>query len=40
MATAMVKEYTQVEGVLAGFGVNLELVSELSCGIGVSEVAE
>jgi hypothetical protein len=29
-----------VEGVLAGFGVDLEVVSDLSRGIGVSEMAE
>jgi hypothetical protein len=34
------KEYAQVEGVLARFGVDLELVSDLSRGIGVSETAE
>jgi hypothetical protein len=34
------KEYAQMEGVLAGFGVDLELVSDLSRGIGVSEMAE
>jgi hypothetical protein len=36
----IVKEYAQAEGVSAGFGVDLELVSNLSCGIGVSEMAE
>ncbi len=34
------KEYAQVEGVLAGFRVDLESTSDLSCGIGVSETAE
>ncbi len=34
------KEYAQVEGVLAGFGVDSELVSDLSRGIEVSETAE
>ncbi len=35
-----VKEYAQAEEVLAGFGVDLVLASDLSCGIGVSEMAE
>jgi hypothetical protein len=35
-----VKEYAQAEGVSAGFGVDSKLVSDLSCGIGVSEMAE
>jgi hypothetical protein len=35
-----VKKYAQAEGVLAGFGVDLELASDLSRGIGVSETAE
>ncbi len=34
------KEYAQAEGVLAGFRVDSELASDLSCGIGVSETAE
>ncbi len=34
------KEYAQAEGVLAGFGVDSESASDLSCGIGVSEMAE
>jgi hypothetical protein len=34
------KEYAQVEGVLAGFGVDLDSASDLSRGIGVSEMAE
>ena len=34
------KEYAQVEGVSAGFGVDLESASDLSCGTGVSEMAE
>jgi hypothetical protein len=35
-----VKEYAQAKGVLAGFGVDSELVSDFSCGIGVSEMTE
>jgi hypothetical protein len=34
------KEYAQAEEVSAGFGVDLESASDLSCGIGVSETAE
>jgi hypothetical protein len=34
------KEYARVEGVSASFGVDLELASDLSCGIGVSKMAE
>jgi hypothetical protein len=34
------KEYARAEGVSAGFGVDLELASDLSCGIGVSETVE
>ncbi len=34
------KEYAQAEGVLVRFGVDSELMSDLSCGIGVSEMAE
>jgi hypothetical protein len=34
------KEYAQAEGVSAGFGVDFESVSDLSRGIGVSEMAE
>ncbi len=34
------KEYARVEGVLDGFGVDLESVSDISHGIGVSEMAE
>ncbi len=34
------KEYAQAEGVLAGFGVDLDSASDLSRGIGVSETAE
>ncbi len=34
------KEYSQAEGVSAGFGVDLESASDLSRGIGVSETAE
>jgi hypothetical protein len=34
------KEYARAEGVSAGFGVDLELASDLSRGIGVSEMAE
>ena len=34
------KEYARAEGVSAGFGVDLESASDLSRGIGVSEMAE
>jgi hypothetical protein len=34
------KEYAQVEGVLAGFGVDSESASDLSHEIGVSETAK
>jgi hypothetical protein len=34
------KEYAQAEEVLAGIGVDSELVSDLSRGIGVSEKVE
>ncbi len=34
------KEYAQAEGVLARFRVDLESVSDLSCGIRVSEMVE
>jgi len=34
------KEYAQAEGVSAGFRVDSESASDLSCGIGVSETAE
>jgi hypothetical protein len=34
------KEYARAEGASAGFGVDLELASDLSCGIGLSETAE
>ena len=34
------KEYARVEGVSAGFKVDLESASDLSRGIGVSETAE
>ncbi len=34
------KEYAQAEEVSAGFGADLELASDLSRGIGVSETAE
>ncbi len=34
------KEYAQAEGVSARFGVDSELASDLSCGIGVSETVE
>jgi hypothetical protein len=34
------KEYAQAEGVSAGFGIDSELVSDLSRGIEVSETAE
>jgi hypothetical protein len=36
----LLKEYAQAEGVSARFGVDLELASDLSPGIGVSETAE
>jgi hypothetical protein len=35
-----VKEYAQAEEVLAGFGVDSVLASDLFCGIGVLEMAE
>jgi hypothetical protein len=35
-----VKEYAQAEEVLAGFGVDLVLASDLFCQIGVSEMVE
>jgi hypothetical protein len=34
------KEYARAEEVSAGFGVDLVSVSDLSCGIGVSEMVE
>jgi hypothetical protein len=34
------KEYARAEGVLAQFGLDSELASDLSRGIGVSEMAE
>ena len=34
------KEYARAEGVSAGFGVDSELASDLSRGIGVSEMVE
>ncbi len=34
------KEYAQAEGVSAGFGLDLDSASDLSHGIGVSEMAE
>jgi hypothetical protein len=34
------KEYARAEGVSAGFGVDLESVSDLSHGIGVSEMTK
>ncbi len=34
------KEYAQMKGVLAGFGVDSESMSDLSRGIRVSETAE
>jgi hypothetical protein len=34
------KEYAQAEGVSARFGEDPESASDLSCGIGVSEMAE
>jgi hypothetical protein len=36
----ILKEHAQAEGVSAGFGVDSESVSDLSRGIGVSEMAE
>ncbi len=39
-AIAKMKEYARAEGVSAGFGVDSELVSDLSRGIGVSGTAE
>ncbi len=36
----ILKEYARVEGVSAGFGVDSESASDLSHGIGVSEMAE
>jgi hypothetical protein len=40
MTLGGLREYAQVEEVSAGFGVNLVLASDLSLGIGVSEMAE
>ncbi len=40
LSSELLKEYAQAEGVLAGFGVDLESVSDLSRGIGVSEMTE
>ncbi len=40
MTLRVLKEYAQAEGVSAGFRVDLELASDLSCGIRVSETAE
>jgi hypothetical protein len=34
------KEYARAEEVSAGFGVDSESVSDLSCGIGVSETVK
>jgi hypothetical protein len=34
------KEYARAEEVSAGFGVDSESASDLSCGIGVSEMVE
>jgi hypothetical protein len=36
----LLKEYARAEGVSAGFKVDLESVSDLSRGIGVSEMTE
>ncbi len=36
----LLKEYARAEGVSAGFGVDSESASDLSCEIGVSEMAE
>jgi hypothetical protein len=40
MTLKRLKEYAQAEGVSAGFRVDLESVSDLSHGIGVSGMAE
>jgi hypothetical protein len=40
MCFLLLKEYAQAEGILAGFGIDLESASDLSCEIGVSEMAE
>ncbi len=40
MTLRELKEFAQVEGVSAGFGVDSVSVSDLSYGIGVSEMAE
>jgi hypothetical protein len=41
LATSLIlKEYARAEEVLAGFGANWVLASDLSHGIGVSETAE
>ncbi len=37
---ADLKEYARAEGLSVRFGVDLESASDLSCGIGVSEMAE
>ncbi len=34
------KEYARAEGVSAGFGIDFESASDLSCGIGVSKTAK
>ncbi len=40
IGTLLLKEYARAEGVSAGFGVDSESASDLSCGIGVSETVE
>jgi hypothetical protein len=40
MTLTGLKENARVEGVSVRFGVDLESASDLSCGIGVSEMAE
>ncbi len=40
LTSVLMKEYAQVEGVSARFGVDSESASDLSRGIGVSEIAE
>jgi hypothetical protein len=40
MTSRGLKEYARAEGVSAGFGVDSESASNLSCGIGMSEMAE
>ncbi len=40
LKSVLLKKYARGEGVSAGFGVDLESASDLSHGIGVSEMAE